>query len=74
MRSPAYRTRTAKHCRKCEKWLRLEEFPANARSLDGCSSWCRRCHVRATQNLAHRERANMIAVDGKVVRPASSAE
>jgi hypothetical protein len=43
-----------KVCRHCERELPASEFPANRRTRDGLSSWCKACHYAATR--AWRER------------------
>ena len=39
---------SVKCCAKCHQTKPLEAFPANRRTLDARSSWCRRCHADAT--------------------------
>jgi hypothetical protein len=38
-----------KRCSRCGETSPLDRFPANSKSRDGLSSWCRRCHAAAVQ-------------------------
>lgn len=40
---------TEKRCRHCETQKPVTDFPANRRTKDGLSSWCRSCHYEATR-------------------------
>lgn len=43
-----------KTCRKCQKAAPAAEFPANKRTRDGLTSWCRECHYAATKAWGER--------------------
>jgi hypothetical protein len=46
-----------KTCRHCRKRQPVTDFPRNAHTRDGLSSWCRSCHVEATRTWRTREHA-----------------
>lgn len=45
-----------KACSKCRSWVPLEDFPPNARTSSGRSSWCRPCHREAVRDWRRRNR------------------
>lgn len=46
-----------KTCRRCNDEWPLDEFPANARTRDGLSSWCRECHNNRTRQYRADKRS-----------------
>jgi ribosomal protein S27AE len=42
-----------KHCTSCGQTKSATEFPANRRTADGLSSWCRTCHHAANARWRH---------------------
>ena len=62
-----------KTCRHCDQTKPIEDFPAHARTLDGLSSWCRRCHNAACRRSREKRRERE-AVTLSEARIAVSAE
>jgi hypothetical protein len=55
-----------KTCSHCHKRRIRRNFPPNAQTRDGLSSWCRSCHVEATRAWRAREhRAGRRSVGGR---------
>jgi hypothetical protein len=51
---------THKRCSHCQGWLPFEALGPNRRMKSGLNSWCRKCHLDATQKwrAEHREEIN----------------
>ena len=63
-----------KTCSHCHRNRIRADFPPNAHTRDGLSSWCRSCHVEATRAWRSKEHAlGRRSVGGRpVIQPSSS--